>query len=123
MVLFKVIWSPLLLNDFITSVTSFCYLGSLLESHGGVQMELNTRISRAASVFGVLRMSVFSDHMLSLTTKSMVYQTVMLHGCSAICCGNLACEAEGGKNFRDFSPSLFKNIVRYITIFADFPAY
>ena len=29
-------------NDFITSATSFCYLGSLVESCGGVQLELNT---------------------------------------------------------------------------------
>ena len=41
-------------------------------------MELNIRISRAASVFGALRRSVFSDCMLSLTTKSMVYQVVVL---------------------------------------------
>ena len=65
-------------SDFITSVASFRYLGSLVESHGGVQLELNTRISRAASVFGALRRSVFSDHMLSTTTKCMVYQAVVL---------------------------------------------
>ena len=56
-------------SDFITSAASFCYLRSLVESHGGVQLELSTRISRAASVFGALRRSVFSDHMLSTTTK------------------------------------------------------
>ena len=49
-----------------------------MESHGEVQLELNTRISRAASVFGALRRSVFSDHMLSTTTKCMVYQAVVL---------------------------------------------
>jgi len=27
-------------NGSITSVSSFCYLGSLVESHGGVQLEL-----------------------------------------------------------------------------------
>ena len=47
-------------SDFITSVASFRYLSSLVESQ---QLELNTRISRAASVFGALRRSVFSDHM------------------------------------------------------------
>ena len=65
-------------SDFITSVVSFHYLSSLVESHGGVQLELNTRISRAASVFGALRRSIFSDHMLSTTTKCMVYQAVVL---------------------------------------------
>ena len=65
-------------SDFITSVASFRYLGSLVESHGGVQLELDARISRTASVFGALRRSVFSDHMLSTTTKCMVYQAVVL---------------------------------------------
>jgi len=64
---------PIVIGDgSITSVSSFCYLGSLLESHGGVQLELNTRISRAANVYGALRKSA----MLSLTTKSMIYQAV-----------------------------------------------
>ena len=49
-----------------------------MESHGGLQLELNTRISRAASVFGALRKSVFSDAMLSEDTKCMVYQAVVL---------------------------------------------
>ena len=62
----------------ITSVTSFRYLCSIMESHSGVQMELNTRISRAASDFGALRRSVFSHSMISLTTKFMVYQAVVL---------------------------------------------
>ena len=65
-------------NDFITFVASFCYLGSLVESHGGVQMELNTRISCIASIFGGLRRSVFCEHMLSITMKCMVYQAVVL---------------------------------------------
>ena len=41
-------------------------------------MELNTRISWAASIFGALRGSVLSDSMPSLTTKCMVYQAVVL---------------------------------------------
>ena len=53
------------------SVTTFCHLGSLVESHGGVHMELNTRISRAASVSGAFRRFVFSEYMLSITTKSI----------------------------------------------------
>ena len=65
-------------SDFLTSVASFCYLGSLVESHGRVQLELNVRISHAASVFGALRRSVFSDYMLPATTKCMVYQAVVL---------------------------------------------
>ena len=44
-------------------------------------------------------------------------------GCFAVYCGNLACEAEGGTCFRDISPSLFKNIIRYLMSFADFSVY
>jgi len=70
---------PIIVGDgSITLVTSFYYLGSLVESHGGVQLELNTRIFRAASVFGTLRKSVFSDAVLSVDTKCMVYQAVIL---------------------------------------------
>ena len=35
-------------------------------------------------------------------------------GCFAVCCGNLAYAAEGGMYLRDISPSLFKNIIRYL---------
>ena len=44
-------------------------------------------------------------------------------GCFVVCCGNLACEVEGGTHFRDFSPSLFKNIIEYLANFQDFSAY
>ena len=65
-------------SDFITSVASFRYLGSLVEFHGGLQLELNIRISHVASVFGALRRSVFSDHMLSIAKNCMVYQAMVL---------------------------------------------
>ena len=69
-------------SDFITSVASFRYLGSLVESHGGVQLELNARISCAASVFGALRTSVFSNHMLS-KPQSVWYTKLW---CWVFCC-------------------------------------
>ena len=108
-------------SDFITSVASFLYLGTLVESHGGVQLELNTRISRAASVFGALRRSVFSDH--NIYNHKVHGIPSCDAGCFVVCCGNLACEAEGGMRFRDFSPLLFKNIIGYFASFADFSAY
>ena len=50
---------PIIVSDgFITSVSSFRCLGSLVESHNGVQLELN-RISQAASAFGALRKVCF----------------------------------------------------------------
>ena len=37
---------PIIVRDIsISSASSFCYLGSLVDSHGGVQLELNTRTS------------------------------------------------------------------------------
>ena len=59
-------------------LSSFRYLGSLVESYGGVQLKLNTRVSRATNAFRALQRTVFSDAMLSLTTKCMVYQAVVL---------------------------------------------
>ena len=43
-----------------------------------MQIELNTRVSRAASVFRALRRSVFNDCMLPITMKSVAYQAVVL---------------------------------------------
>ena len=46
---------PIVIGDeSITSVSSFHYLGSLVEPHGGVQLKLNTRISEDTSIFGDL---------------------------------------------------------------------
>ena len=89
-------------SDFITFVASFCYVGSLMESHGGVQLELNSRISRAASVFGALKRSVFSDHMLSTYNHKVLGIPSCGAGCFVVCCGSLACEAEGSTRFREF---------------------
>ena len=41
-------------SDFITSMVSLHYLGSLVESHGREQLEFNTRISCAACVLELL---------------------------------------------------------------------
>ena len=60
-------------NDYVMSVAYFCYLGFLVESHSGVQMELNTRISHAVSVFEALKRSVMSDLMLSIITNYGIY--------------------------------------------------
>lgn len=62
------IWNPFL----------FRYLGFLVKSHGRVQLEIDTKISQVASIFRVLQRSVFSDVMLSLTAKWMVYQAAVL---------------------------------------------
>ena len=62
----------------IESVSSFRYLGSVVECRGGVNAELTARVSQAATIFGAMRRSVFSDKLLCLQTKRMVYQAVVL---------------------------------------------
>ena len=62
----------------IESMTSFRYLGSVVECRGSVNAELTARVLRAATVFGAMRRSVFSDKLMCLQTKRMVYQAVVL---------------------------------------------
>ena len=62
----------------IEAVSSFRYLGSIVECHGGVNAEPTARVSRAAAVFGALRRSVFCDSSLSILTKSIMYQAVVI---------------------------------------------
>ena len=52
-------------NDFIMFTASFCYLGTLVESHGGVQMELSPRISCTGSQC-FWRSQKVCEHMLSI---------------------------------------------------------
>ena len=49
-----------------------------MDCHGNMDAELTARVVRAAAVFGVLRRSDFCDSLLSLQTKRMVYQAVVL---------------------------------------------
>ena len=53
---------------------SFVILGLLW----GVALEVDARITRAARVFGSLQRPVFCDDSLSLMTKRMVYQAMVL---------------------------------------------
>ena len=62
----------------LLKLSSFSYLGSIVEGCGGVALEVDARITRAARVFGPLQRPVFCDGLLSLMTKRMVYQVVVL---------------------------------------------
>ena len=53
---------------------SFKYLGSFVEAHGCVLLD----VQGASQVFGALRHSVFHDGSLSLSTKRMVYCSMVL---------------------------------------------
>ena len=70
---------PIIVSDSpITSVTSFCYLGSFVESQGGMQIKLNTKYLEPL-VFLELSEGLFLyDAMFSVTTKCMVYQAVVV---------------------------------------------
>ena len=56
----------------------FKYLGSLIEVHGEMTEEANCRIAQASKVFGEVCNSVFLACDLSLETKRLVYQSVVL---------------------------------------------
>ena len=62
----------------VDTVPSFRCLGSVVESRGGVVLDLDDKIARASRTFGALRKPVFRDSSLSLLTKQVVYQTVVL---------------------------------------------
>ena len=62
----------------IDTVPSFRYLGSVAESCGGVVLDLDDKIARASRAFGALTKPVFRDSSLSLVTKQVVYQAVVL---------------------------------------------
>ena len=48
------------------------------EAHGRMTGEVTRRIAQASRVFGELRSSVFTACNLSLETKQLVYQSVVL---------------------------------------------
>ena len=57
-------------------VSSFCYLESLLECHGGLNEQLTARASHAAARFGAIHKPVFSDGLFIVYT--IVYKAVVL---------------------------------------------
>ena len=59
-------------------VKEFKYLGSLIEAHGRMTGEVTCQIAQASRVFGELCSSVFTACDLSLETKRLVYQSVVL---------------------------------------------
>ena len=64
----------------IEVVSSFHYLGPVMECHSCLNEELTARVSRDAAVFGTLCKSVFSDDssFLQIFTKRIVYKAVFL---------------------------------------------
>ena len=75
--------APLCIGSSVAdTVPSFKYLGSVVESHGRVMLDLDDKIAshRVSRAFGALQKPVFRDGSLSLVTKKLKvdYQAVVL---------------------------------------------
>ena len=65
-------------EEVIKAVTNFRCLGSIIEASGNIKMEVEDRIGQASRAFGALHRPVFGDKDLSLKTKRLVYNAVVL---------------------------------------------
>lgn len=65
-------------DQVLNNVSSFKYLGSTISSNLSLDAELNSRIGKAAAVFGKLEKRVWSNHKLRLKTKARVYTACVL---------------------------------------------
>ena len=60
------------------SSVKFRYLGSILESHEEIRIDVEDRVARASRAFGALCRPVFCNGSLSRKTKRMVYHATVL---------------------------------------------
>ena len=71
-------------HDNLKVVDKFCYLGGLLSQNVRIDDEVTACIAKASAALGRLQKRVWSDHGIRLTTKVIVYRTVVL---STLLCG------------------------------------
>ena len=62
----------------VETVNAFQYLGATVEGNGNIMNDVENRIAKASRAFGSLKRPVFRDKDLSLKTKRLVYQAVVL---------------------------------------------
>lgn len=62
----------------IKSVKHFKYLGSVLQANGQIDEDVQHRINSASLAFRNLQSRVWKPHEISLKTKLLVYETVVL---------------------------------------------
>ena len=71
----------------LKAADSFTYLGSSLSREANIDVEVNNRLSKANSAFGILRKKVWDRRWFSQETKLKVYVdvvlTVLLHACES----------------------------------------
>ena len=65
-------------GETIEAMSSFRYLGSVLESHGEIRMDVEDGVARASRAFGALCRPVFCNGSLSRKIKRMVYHATVL---------------------------------------------
>ena len=67
----------------LEEVESFRYLGSIVDTRGGTEADVKTRISKARAAFHILR-NVWISRVISKTTKIRLFNThvksVLLYG-------------------------------------------
>ena len=68
----------------VKAVKEFLYLGSVVDSSGRLDAEVNRRVAQASKAFGALRKAVFLDKNLRMATKRRIYNarvlSVLLYG-------------------------------------------
>ena len=62
----------------VEAMEEFPYLGSLVDSSGKMDADVNRRVAQASKAFGALRKAVFLDKDLKLATKKRVYNARVL---------------------------------------------
>lgn len=65
-------------NHSLENVDNFCYLGSTMTRNASLEVELSTRLGKAASTFGRLTKRVWRNKHLSIRTKVRVYEACVL---------------------------------------------
>ena len=75
---------PTLGNYNLEVIEKFCYLGSTVTNTLSLDAELNIRIGKASTTFGMLTKRVWRNSKLTITTKVYVYICTW-HAFSALC--------------------------------------
>ena len=102
---------PIMLEgEGLEEVESFRYLGSIVDTRGGTEADVKTRISKARAAFHILR-NVWKSTVIGKTTKIRLFNTnvksVLLYRA-----GNLANEQDHAEKDPDFCKSVLVENIR-----------
>ena len=103
---------PIMLEgEGLEEVESFRYLGSIVDTRGGTEADVKTRISKARAAFHILR-NVWKSRVIGKTTKIRLF---LKHKCQvgiAIRSRNLANEQDHAEKDPDFCKSVLAENIR-----------